>query len=670
MVKVYKPSPSHQKFLDILTEKNRPKKTANLMDEYLGDQREYQKAVDDGFQGTYEEFLRIKSMRENVAYGGRMGYKLAGPAKKTKLKTTAKNLSKVKNYLDQKTFVELRKKNKNLTNDQFAKYLNEQTNYIPDPRQAEKFQGISIDRRYNAAKAKGLFPKTFTYAGSDKARLITDKDRREYLKYAKKRYKNNPEKYQTLLSLDNKALNSKISDRRKFLNVMLDDKKREKKNLRAKKYRTDTTSGARGEEAKQKYEEYVSEKNRLAKKNRNLFYRNVKDGKSLLWEDMLKRSQTYKNPYFKLNKKFTEGQSVNKQTTEKLILTDKKGNKYRFNTLLEDINKAQDIPAEEVIKPYNQKAFLFKEKLMPEIMENYGFQMGSRKNPIHIQHVEGFNKNPFNVQLTFADQNLNEGKAKITLEATFKNILKKEKPTTLGGVLNYNKKKNAIQKFYSSLGPDIATKIGKKEVGTRTPLIDIIKKSGVKMSPQLKKRASELGYVDRELLEDIVKGAKKATGATLKAAAPIAKGIPFSAGIETFFIPQYQEQGYTPKEIATQMLTGGMGIPFKDIQEKAGYVKERGLGSALTDAFNKKMVLQNIRPSRGLPEDFGEEQEMSRDEKLALKLYYDNAQDIINARRKIQADKYKRLEEMTDFDDEMFRDGAMNGGIMKLLKND
>ena len=118
------------------------------------------------------------------------------------------------------------------------------------------------------------------------------------------------------------------------------------------------------------------------------------------------------------------------------------------------------------------------------------------------------------------------------------------------------------------------------------------------------------------------------------------------------------------------MLTGGMGIPFKDIQEKAGYVRERGLGSALTDAFNKKMALQNIRPSRGLPEDFGKEPELSRDEKLALKLYSDDAQEIINARRKIQADKYKKLEEMTDFDDEMFRDGAMNGGIMRLLKND
>ena len=36
-------------------------KGTSLMDEYLGAQKEYQKAVDNGFQGTYEEFLRYKS---------------------------------------------------------------------------------------------------------------------------------------------------------------------------------------------------------------------------------------------------------------------------------------------------------------------------------------------------------------------------------------------------------------------------------------------------------------------------------------------------------------------------------------------------------------------------------------------------------------------------------
>ena len=41
-----------------------------LMDEYLGAQKEYQKAVDDGFQGTFEEFLRYKSSG-SFAEGGR-----------------------------------------------------------------------------------------------------------------------------------------------------------------------------------------------------------------------------------------------------------------------------------------------------------------------------------------------------------------------------------------------------------------------------------------------------------------------------------------------------------------------------------------------------------------------------------------------------------------------
>jgi hypothetical protein len=52
----------------------RPKKetqVASLMDEYLGDQKEYQRAVDEGFQGTFEEYLRMKSLeRKELAIGG------------------------------------------------------------------------------------------------------------------------------------------------------------------------------------------------------------------------------------------------------------------------------------------------------------------------------------------------------------------------------------------------------------------------------------------------------------------------------------------------------------------------------------------------------------------------------------------------------------------------
>lgn len=410
--------------------------------------------------------------------------------------TTAKNLKEtVPNFLDEKTFVKLRKENKNLTNDQFAKYLNEQTNYIPDPRQAEKFQGISIDRRYNAAKKKGLFPKTFAYAGSDKTRLITDKDRAEYKKYVKKLYKNKPEKVKEILALDDKAINKKISDRRKTEKVMADFEKRQKKNDRKKKYDFETKTGLRGEEAQRVFFEKTNERNRLRKKDANTFFRNLRDGKSLLWEDLLKRTSISKDPPFKLDKKIIKRKKYKKEETQKLVLTDKNGNKFRYDSLVEDIGKAGFDP-QNVLRPYEQKAFLYRENLMKPIIENADKVLGARDNPIHIHHLEGFNKNPFNVQLTFADQNLMEGRNRVSLNATFNNLLKQEKiksGSNLSGLLNYNRKKQALTKFYDSLGPDIATQVGKKEVGTRPSLIDMLKKKNIKMSPEITQRAMQLG---------------------------------------------------------------------------------------------------------------------------------------------------------------------------------
>ena len=59
---------------EMMTYMLRPKKetqVASLMDEYLGDQKEYQRAVDEGFQGTFEEYLRMKSLeRKELAIGG------------------------------------------------------------------------------------------------------------------------------------------------------------------------------------------------------------------------------------------------------------------------------------------------------------------------------------------------------------------------------------------------------------------------------------------------------------------------------------------------------------------------------------------------------------------------------------------------------------------------
>ncbi len=318
-------------------------------------------------------------------------------------------------------------------------------------------------------------------------------------------------------------------------------------------------------------------------------------------------------------------------------LTDKINDGTEPQKNLDELNK---LTSESYPEVKNKKAYSLKNGVL-SVTDNFKFL--SNPETTFKQYFTELTSTPEGLKALKSQYKTSEGLKKILLE-------------------DPNLRKNVIIDDLAETIPGVTTgdKLDRPSAAIER---DMFKKAADRFKNQK-------GSIDKELLEDIVKAAKKATNTTLKVAGPLAKGLPISAGIETFFIPGYQEEGYTPKEIATQMLTGGMGIPFKDIQEKAGYVRERGLGSALTDAFNKKMALQNIRPSRGLPEDFGKESELSRDEKLALKLYYDDAQEVINARRKIQADKYKRLEEMTDFDDEMFRDGAMNGGIMRLVKND
>ena len=58
----------------------------SLSEEYYGKSKlAYQKAVDDGFQGTYEEYLRLISPTKSFADGGRAAFKYAGPVSFEKL---------------------------------------------------------------------------------------------------------------------------------------------------------------------------------------------------------------------------------------------------------------------------------------------------------------------------------------------------------------------------------------------------------------------------------------------------------------------------------------------------------------------------------------------------------------------------------------------------------
>jgi hypothetical protein len=412
----------YKQMMAYLTRPEQPKEqVADLVDELTPGPLKDELTKDyDPSQESYEEYLQRKALGErpfNAQDGGRANLAIGGGAiegedlgtregfRNPGINVHAKRLSKVKNYLDLETFAKLRMENKDKTNPEFSDFLNKK-GYKPDPNQAEKFSPVTIDRRYQVAKNKGLIPKDFTFTGSTKDKLITDADRKEFLSYAKDKYKNNPDKLKEILSLDDRNLNTKISDRRKFIKVLADDAKREARNLEARKFRYETSRGLRGEEAQKKYEEYVSQKNREKKKNLNKFYRNNRDPKSLLWEDLLKRNEGYLDKYFTYDKKIPDKRYLDKTETQKIILTDTQGNKFRYDSLLEDIEKATGKPSDQVLKPYAQKSFLYQENLMPEINKKFGIKPGARDNPFHIQHIEGFQRNPFNVQLTFGYQKL------------------------------------------------------------------------------------------------------------------------------------------------------------------------------------------------------------------------------------------------------------------------
>ena len=428
-----------------------------------------------------------------------------------------KELAAVKNYLTLDKFVELRIKHKDKTNKEFADWLNSQRNkdgtkkYIPDPKQATEFKPTTIDRRYQEGLKKNLFPEDFDFKGSMKDRLaqavVTDEERAAYIEYAQEQFKNKPKRLKEILALDEEGLNKQVKERKAYLRKKQDPEYMEKRAAYNRERRKNLSSGILGEEARIKYLQDVDDRNRkrYAKRNNLVFYKKHDDAKSILWEDLLRRNHYAKDDkkYFKTeNLKHEHPNYVSAEEAQKVVLIDKKGNKLRYDTLFEDIKKMSDIPIEKIIKPYAQKAFLSKEGLLPELKEQYGMVLGQRRHPFHIHHVKGLAVDPFDVMLTFEGQNVSEGAARRTLMSKLNRIVQAEDNTT-PGIKNYSKKKKALQTFYNSLGEDIEVQIGKKRIGTATPLNEMLEKTGVKFKPEVLERAAKIDQMEiNELLSE------------------------------------------------------------------------------------------------------------------------------------------------------------------------
>jgi hypothetical protein len=173
--------------------------------------------------------------------------------------------------------------------------------------------------------------------------------------------------------------------------------------------------------------------------------------------------------------------------------------------------------------------------------------------------------------------------------------------------------------------------------------------------------AKEILSKDLEKLKTIFgsKAAKQIAQTTLRGAGAV---YPF----ETLLTGDMQQRGLSPKEMALDIGTVGLGTIFKDIKEKFDYVKSKGLGDELQSAFRKQTIDQQARPVLGGAEGMFQEQTLTPDEQAALRAYNLDAQNIIDMRRSNQADEYRKTDEAFGFDDPMIRTGAMGGGIMRL----
>jgi hypothetical protein len=174
---------------------------------------------------------------------------------------------------------------------------------------------------------------------------------------------------------------------------------------------------------------------------------------------------------------------------KKIVLIDKNGNKFKYDTLFKDIEKTIGEQEFKNFKnTYEQRAFLNKEGITSELNKLYKITPGQRKSVFNVQHIEGFNKNPFKVHMTFGDQNLNEAYSRRSFTTDF------------GKANTYSEKKTAINKYYKSLGPDIVAQIGKQPRGTAPLLTKLL--TGLK--------DTKGNTITSPIIEDAIKNLSKA----------------------------------------------------------------------------------------------------------------------------------------------------------------
>jgi len=448
------------------------------------------------------------------------GYEF-GEAVKEAMRQGYNDGGEVKPFLNESDFIrEFTEKriNGEMKASQFVEYLNE--NYSSSSQAKKGFTVDNLDRRLRKAQAKGLISKNIVFKGSKIDLQLT------------------PEKYISLLGEEEYAKLKNDPKKLKYRYEYLRDKKNRPNFL---KIRSDRTL-ERMEKLRKEgtyYEKIIKPALEYKQKKFPTKFTVYRDNpKSLAWKDLVSRTYAYDiskskskgTPYFKFETPLEPGKNYNTADMKKIVLVDKKGNRFTQDTLFDDVKKvASEKEFKSFKNTYDQKAFMNKDGITTELNKLYNYKPGSFKSVFNIQHIEGFNKNPFKIHMTFANQNADENKFRRKFDRDFGKASKipLDGKGTKGS--RFIAQKNAVNNYYKSLGPDIVAQIGKQPKGTAPLLTELLTrlkdtKGNIITSPMIQDVIKNLSKAENKELNGLI---EKQIGLAKRFAAK--NGIPLNS---------------------------------------------------------------------------------------------------------------------------------------------
>ena len=432
-------------------------------------------------------------------------------------------------------------------------------------------------------------------------------------------------------------LRQKVNEKLEFQRLKDNPEAYEKKLVKAKEWRDKQGEAYR-----------IAQNERMSRNRGQAWkYPAPRSAKDALWKDLARSAKQNKRLSFVGG--YPEGQLTSKQFKDLDFMDNAKDSKGKpinkkitFDNLEKHISEhVQGKSYDDVIRPYDQKEFLRKEKLTQKLNEVLikDFKPGSRQNVFHVQHVKNVATDPFDVHLTFGSQNVGERVSK----HKFKREWKLAK--------NLTDKKKAVKNYYKSLGPDIQAALKNVPQGNKRTLVELLKKTGVDLPEEVITRATKLhsfpaNLADIKLPKSVATGLKYA-GKGLKGLGvltapldviPFAQQMERGAGIrslDTGAARLLEDVINSPKFIAQMM---GKDLPYEErtfgreyaqnVEQDIGLDKRlRSIeGMDVSPELKNQLVYDALGEvdMASLPEGYIEELKQAAKEPLVKKTIMDN----------------------------------------------